>query len=142
MLQINSTLLLQMVNFVMLIWILNRLIFKSILRVAEERRKKTSETLSQALDVEVHTEQLKKRYESDVAESESRGLSERDAIIIQGRAQGGKILEEARLTSADDITNARKELEASMNEARRELKKLLINFSGKMVSKILGRSVS
>jgi len=51
-------------------------------------------------------------------------------------------LEEARLTSADDITNARKELEASMNEARRELKKLLINFSGKMVSKILGRSVS
>ena len=142
MLQINSTLLVQMVNFVMLIWILNRLIFKSILRVAEERRKKTSETLSQALDVEVHTEQLKKRYESDVAESESRGLSERDALIIQGRAQGEKILEEARLTSGDYIANARKELEASLNEVRRELKKLLISFSGEMVSKILGRAVS
>lgn len=141
MLQINSTLFFQIVNFLLLVWILNRLIFRPFLRVIEEREKKTLGARTQASDLELQAKDLKEKHESGMSEARSRGLSEKEVIRGQGKAKGERILGEARLKSSDCISSARRELEASVKEARRELVQLSIGYSQEMAAKILGRNV-
>jgi len=141
MLQINSTLLFQLVNFLLLVWILNRLIFRPFLKVIEEREERTIGARNKASDLTVQADDLEKEYEAEVSEARSHGLSEKEAMRIQGQVKRNKILGEARLKSADHISSARKELEANMEEARRELTQLSISHSKEMAAKVLGRNV-
>lgn len=141
MLQINSTLFFQIVNFLLLVWILNRLIFRPFLRVIEEREKKTLGARTQASDLELQAKDLKEKHESGMSEARSRGLSEKEVIRGQGKAKGERILGEARLKSVDHISSMKRELEASVKEARRELVQLSISHSQEMAAKILGRNV-
>ena len=75
MLQLNSTLFLQIINFLLLMWILNRLIFRPFLKMVEEREAKTLGARTQAGDLTVEAEDLKKKYESGVSESTSKGVT-------------------------------------------------------------------
>ena len=60
MLQLNSTLFLQIINFLLLMWILNRLLFRPFLKMVEEREAKTLGARTQAGDLTVEAEDLKK----------------------------------------------------------------------------------
>ena len=54
---------------------------------------------------------------------------------------GEGIVSETRTKSSDYISNARRDLEASVSEVRKELVQLSINFSEEMTGKILGRDI-
>ena len=141
MLQLNSTVFLQIVNFLLLLWILNRLIFRPFLKVVEEREERTRGARSQADDLAVKSEDLKGKYESGVSEATSQGVSYKEAQIRAGQTNGEKIVGEARMKNSDHIGSARRELQASVDEARKELAQVSINLSKEMTEKILGRTI-
>ncbi|MCK5012034.1 MAG: ATP synthase F0 subunit B [Deltaproteobacteria bacterium] len=141
MLQLNSTLFLQIINFLLLMWILNRLIFRPFLKMVEEREAKTLGARTQAGDLTVEAEDLKKKYESGVSEATSQGVSSKEMQRREGQSMGEGIVSETRTKSSDYISNARRDLEASVSEVRKELVQLSINFSEEMTGKILGRDI-
>jgi F-type H+-transporting ATPase subunit b len=141
MLQLNSTLFLQIINFLLLIWILNRLIFKPFLKTVEEREAKTLGTRTQAGDLTVEAEGLQNKYESGVSEATSQGVSYKEVQRREGQSVGEGIVSEARTKCSDYISNARRDLEASVSEVRKELVQMSINFSKEMTGKILGRDI-
>ena len=141
MLQLNSTLFLQIINFLLLMWILNRLIFRPFLKMVEEREAKTLGARTQAGDLTVEAEDLKKKYESGVSEATSQGVSSKEMQRREGQSIGEGIVNETRTKSSDYISNARRDLEASVSEVRKELVQLSISFSEEMTGKILGRDI-
>jgi F-type H+-transporting ATPase subunit b len=141
MLQIDSTLFLQIVNFLFLVWILNRLLFRPFLKVVEERVERTRGARTQAEDLAVKAEDLKGQYESGVSEAKSQGGSYKEAQIRAGQSDSEKIVGEARMKNSDHIGSARRELQASVEEARKELVQDSINLAKEMTEKILGRTI-
>jgi len=141
MLQINGTFFFQIINFLLLMWILNRLLFRPFLRVAEEREEKTMGSRMQADGLAVKAKDLKEQYESRVSEATSQGASYKEMQRREGLSVGEKIVDEARIKCSDHISSARRELEASVSEVRKELVQLSINFSKEMTEKILGRDI-
>lgn len=97
---IQPTLLIaQIVNFLIILFVLKKFFYKPIIKVLEDRKKRIEESLANA----------------DLIEQR---LTETDEKITQ-------ILEEARNNAQEIITNARSEAERIMEQAQNESKKTL-----------------
>jgi len=63
-----STFVLEIINFLVLVWILKRFLYKPVLKVIAKRRAAIEKTLTEARDKEKAAEELKTRYEGRVAQ--------------------------------------------------------------------------
>ena len=62
MISINATLILQVINIIILILILNRLMFRPILKLTRERVEYFRSTKNQIKELELETERLKEEF--------------------------------------------------------------------------------
>lgn len=139
-LQVNSTLFFQIVNFLVLIWILNKLLFRPFLDLVERRKEETEGTIKKADDTMNHVEYLKGTYNSNISEVTSAAAAMSEAERRAGRGEAERMLDEARASSAGYLANSRKELQAGMLEERKQIAGITIDLAGEMARKILGRN--
>ena len=59
-----STFVLEIINFLILIWILQRLFYKPVLAVIARRKQHIDKTLAEAQKLQEQAEQLRQRYEN------------------------------------------------------------------------------
>ena len=101
----------QVVNFLILLFILKKFLYKPILNVLEERKKKIEESLRNAEEIE--------RKLSEIAEKES-------AAILESAREGEKIIKEAGVAGGQIIEDANKEAEKIILRATNQAKQLMI----------------
>ncbi|WP_024873289.1 F0F1 ATP synthase subunit delta [Tolumonas lignilytica] len=65
-----TTFILEIINFLALVWILKRFLYQPVLATLAERRAGIERTLNEAKDKETHAETLKTQYESRLSEWE------------------------------------------------------------------------
>jgi F-type H+-transporting ATPase subunit b len=137
-LQINSTLFFQIVNFLLLIWILNKLMFRPFLDLVERRKEETEGTRKKAEDIMDRAESVKGTYNAGMSEAASEATALSDAQKKAGREEGERIMGEARSSSADYLDNARQELRAGLEQVRKQLAGQSAELAGEIAKKILG----
>lgn len=103
-------LLTQLINFVILAVILTKFLYKPILKLIDERRKKIEEGLTLAEKMKVKEDELRK---------------EREAVLDKAKDEGQKIIEEyktrGRKVEADIIAAASDDAKAIKEKTAREL---------------------
>jgi F-type H+-transporting ATPase subunit b len=139
-LQVNSTLFFQIVNFLLLIWILNKLLFRPFLDLVERRKEETEGTRKKAEDITDRAGRVKGTYEAGMSEAASAGTAMSEVERKAGREEGERMLDEARTSSAGYLTSSRKELQAGLDEVRKQIAVLSADLAGHMARKILGRN--
>jgi F-type H+-transporting ATPase subunit b len=139
-LQVNSTLFFQIINFLVLIWILNKLLFRPFLDLVERRKEETEGTRKKAADIMDHAEYLKGSYNANIAEATSAAAAMNEVQRKQGRGESERILDEARTGSSGYLTSSRRELQAGLDEVRKQIAGLSADLAGEMARKILGRN--
>jgi F-type H+-transporting ATPase subunit b len=137
-LQINSTLFIQIVNFLLLIWILNKLMFRPFLDLVERRKEETQGTRKKAEDIMDRAESVKGTYNASMSEAASEVAVLSDSQKKAGREEGERITGEARSSSAAYLDNARQELRAGLDQVRKELAGQSADLAGEIARKILG----
>ena len=126
----------QVVNFVLLIFILRYFLYQPILKILKERRERIQEGITRAEEAD---ERLK---QSAVHASEKLKDAERQSITMLHEAEGrakaeeARLLEEARRKEAAVFTNAEKLIEARAEEARRNVEKEAGSFVRKAIAKV------
>jgi len=140
MLQVNSTLFFQIGNFLALIWILNKLMFRPFLELVERRKEETDGARKKAEDIMDRAESVKGSYDEGIsaANSEAGALSEVQRKA--GREESERILDEARADSAGVLASSRQDLQAGLTEVRKQIAGLSVELAGEMTRKILGRN--
>jgi F-type H+-transporting ATPase subunit b len=98
-----STFTLEIINFLILVWILKRFLYRPVLKVINQRRTDIEKEMADALRVEAEAGELRQRCERELAQWEE----EKDAA--QARLREELAAERKRLTA---------ELEASIAEER------------------------
>lgn len=86
-------LLAQTVNFLVLLFILNKLLYKPLLKVLSERRKKIEQSLKNAEDIEKRLNDLSMEEQKRILKA----AQEAELIIKQAQEAGVQILEEAKV---------------------------------------------
>ena len=134
-------LLAQVVNFVILLYILKRFLYKPILKVLEERKKKIETSVKQSEEMQKRFDEITKKQTEilDKAKAESEQ-------IIEGAKNEAKILADQIQLNATNAGNERIkrtqqtleiEKQKMINEAKREIVDVVTSITEKIVQKNL-----
>ena len=141
MIHLDFSIVYQIILFLVLWVILNKLLFQPYLHLLNERERKTTGAQHDSTDLEHEGARLKAQYEEKFAQAQAAGYAAKDAIVQDGRQQREKILSQARDEAAGTLERVRNEVAGALEQERRLAAAEVGNVAGAMVAKLLGRTV-
>mgnify|MGYP000029303163 FL=1 len=141
MIELDGTLVLQFVNFMILLVVLNALLFKP-LRAALQARKETIESSkAKVQDIDEQVQAQITRYEAQLQEARQQGVQERSALRKTGQEEEVRILGEANRTAADKLQKITTQIQEEADSARQDLRSQTEALAKEIAGKVLGRAV-
>ena len=138
---INLTLVTQMLVFAIVIWIVMKFIWPIILGAMDEREKKIASGLAAAEQGQKDLSEAKSRAEDVVKEARTRAL----AIESQARTQANLIIEEARkaasLEGEKALASAKSQIELESNRARDALRGQVVSLAVAGAKRVLEKEI-
>ncbi len=141
MIDINVSLLFQLVNFIVLLIALNFILFKPIRQIMQEREQGISSSFGDAKAAQERTQSLLEQYNAAVAEAKQKAATTYNTIYQQGLDTQRDMISAERTKAGVILDKARTEIVSSANTARTDLKKEAERLSQEITSKLLGRAV-
>ena len=130
------------VGFALLIPVVNALIVQPVLKVVDEREDKIAGARRRAEKLERDADAVLARYEEEVRETREACDRDRRAHLDAARAQQTEIASEARSEAEREIAQSRRELDASLADARASLRGAAEQLARQAAERILGRTVA
>lgn len=141
MISIDLSLVYQIIGFFVLLFVLNRLLYKPVFNILKQREEKIEGTLKKAEETETHVEEGLADYEKRLREAAVKGHEERARLRAEGQEREKEILEAARNEANKELSSMRDDLKKSKQEALASLKEEAKNISKDIAEKILERKV-
>lgn len=138
---INASLLWQIANFLVLIFVLNVVLYKPIRGILKERAAKFAQ-LGAEINAGVEGAAAKaKELEDRRAESRRQGAQIREELKNEGRSKERDLIQAATKEMEESVAKVRAEIASEIGKAREELKAQVQTFGVELAQKILGRSI-
>lgn len=132
-----TTFILEIVNFLVLVWILKRFLYKPVLEVIARRRAGIEKTLADARDLQTHAEKLREQYEGRLADWEKERQQARDALAVELEAERRRRLDALQAELQQQREKAR-EIEARRQaDTVRELETAALQQSARFAARLL-----
>jgi F-type H+-transporting ATPase subunit b len=142
MISLDISILYQIILFVVLWLILNKVLFQPYLHLLDERERRTSGAEHDSADLEQEAARLRAQYEEKIAQAQAAGYAAKDRIVQDGRQQREKILAQAREEASRALERVRHEVAAALAQEKQLAAAEASVVAGEMVSKALGRKVA
>lgn len=138
---INLTLLFQMVFFVFFVWFTKKYVWTPIIGVLNERKTRIADGLA-AAEKGVKAEEVgHQKAEKLIADAKAQA----NEIIAKAEKRGNEIVEEAkdnaRVEGARIVSTARSEIDREINRAREDLRSRVAGLAVAGAQKILAREI-
>jgi F-type H+-transporting ATPase subunit b len=141
MVDINFTLLIQIINFLFLIWALNKFLYKPIRQVLSQRKQTISgleEGISQAEEGMLQKDAALK---AGLKEAREKGIKEKEAFEKEARQEEMKLIEKINEKARADLAEVQERILKETQSARNSLQKEIDGFADAISRKIVGRAV-
>jgi len=138
---IDYTMLIQMVNFLLLILILNQLLYKPILGIIDKRKKQIQDTEEEIKRLNQSVEERMAAYEEKLRQAKMDALEKKTEIIKEGAEQAKGLIEAAKSEIPGMMEKFHSEMNREVTEARNILTGQSKNISIEIAEKLLGRSL-
>jgi len=139
---IDFTIVIQFVNFFLLIFLLNMILYRPLRKLLEERRATIEGGHGRAQDLESQIEEKMARYQERLQEARSKGAQERATLRGEAQAEEAKLLGVAREKALEKIQQMNGKIADEASAARADLKKETEAMAAEVASKVLGRELS
>ncbi|BAT71673.1 F-type H+-transporting ATPase subunit b [Thermosulfidibacter takaii ABI70S6] len=141
MVELNYTILIQMVIFIALVLTLNKLLYQPIFKIMDERQKVVEGSLEEAKRLSQETERMLSEYESKLIEARQKAVQVVNQAKIQAQEEQKEALTRARKEFEQSLAELRSRLEEEKQQAREKLRQM-VNYLAILISeKILGRKL-
>jgi F-type H+-transporting ATPase subunit b len=137
-----ARLLVLLVFFALLIPVLDRLMFKPLLAVLEEREQRIEGARARAEEVARDAAELALRHENAVREVRTASNAERQRGLEQARQQHQAAVGEARRTAEREMAAARVDVRAAVEAARGQLRLDAAPLAREVAERLLGRKLA
>ncbi|RLC27364.1 MAG: hypothetical protein DRH56_02860 [Deltaproteobacteria bacterium] len=141
MLEINYTLFIQMVNFLILLFLLNIFLYKPIRKILVSRKEELDSLEQAVASYQSRARENEARIEESMVQARREGFAEKEMLRKEGLAEEKAVLAEAGAAVEKKLDQARSEVERKMSDVRKALEDQISQFSREVAEKILGRSV-
>lgn len=141
MINIDIVLLFQAVNFLLLLFLLNILLYKPIRKVIADRAAEVSASKEKTMSVDREVQEKMAQYEQKLHKVKTDANEERSAMLRAAREEEALLIGAARSEAADELAMIRESIEKEAVEAETYLKAQAVSLSQRIVEKVLGRGV-
>jgi F-type H+-transporting ATPase subunit b len=139
---LDKSVLLQMVIFAVLIVILKPLLFDPVLRIFALREERTEGEKQSARELQIRAGELLTQYENEVDRINRVAAEERDRARLETSKLEAEILNEARQVAQRVEEDGRARIEAEVSRLRTRLQQDSLVMARQIASKVLGREVA
>jgi F-type H+-transporting ATPase subunit b len=142
MIDIDWTLYAQIINFLLLVFLLNVVLFRPIRNALKARQAKM---LAQETEISALADQgrsLEDEIKEELAAARRAGAGAREALKQEGAQVEASLLEEVKRQVETEWATVEKKIKADMAKARASLKTQAQTFAQLLATKILGRELS
>ena len=141
MLKIDFSLIIQIANFLFLLFILNIILYRPIRKILGKRNDEMRSFQETIDDFRGKSERYDKELEENRVEARKTGLEEMNGLKGEGVEEGAGILQKASSSAEEKVGKAREGMRDTLEGVRKALESDVEGFSKELVEKILGRSV-
>lgn len=142
MVELNGTLLWQIVNFVILCAILGHFAYKPMLKVLDERKARIQNDLDSAASANADAQKLKESYEAQLRDAQVKAQEIVNKAVKEAQVQAQAQIDAARDAIAKEKEAASKQIERERMEALEDLKSQVAVLSCDIASKIISKNMT
>lgn len=141
MISIDGSIIIQIVNFIFLIWVLNIILYKPIRNVLLQRKERVAD-FEQSIEASRRdVEEKDEAFSLGIKEAKAKGLKEKEGLLQIASEEERKIIEKINEKAQADIANVRAKIAEDAESARKSLQQEVDTFADAIAQKILGRAV-
>ena len=141
MISFDWTLLLQAGNFLVLLFILNLLLYRPLVRIMDERQERIEGSHRKAGDLDKKIQERMEAYRAKLQDAKQTANEERGAMRKSASEEEAKILQEASRQASDRLQKVRNRVADEAETARKSLRSDADKLAHQVASKVLGRSI-
>lgn len=138
----DLTFLAQFVLFAAFVTLLKPLLFDPLLRVFEERERRTEGAKKEAREMDAAAGEILTRYEAELAKVHHEAGIEREKLRAETARLEAKIMAESRAETAQILEAGKARVAAEVAALRKELEQQKPELASQIASRIIGREMS
>jgi F-type H+-transporting ATPase subunit b len=139
--ELNLSFVIQLVNFGILVLVLNVFLYKPIRKILADRHQVIDSARQKTVSVDAEVQAKMAQYQARLHEAKAEAGARRAEALKQAQAEEAVVLGKARQQASDSLASIRDRVAKEATEARELLKKQAESLSGDICEKILGRSL-
>jgi F-type H+-transporting ATPase subunit b len=141
MINLDITLVIQMINFLLLLFVLNLILFRPIRKIIKERNQIVETFNSDITSLTGEAQASMEEFEEKILEAKKEGVGRVQSMKDEGEEAEVELIATTTQEVQARIEEARKKVASDIQDARTELQKQVQTFSVAVTEKILGRSI-
>lgn len=131
----------QIINFIVLIILLNFLLYRPIRKIISQRKEKI-----QGLELSIETAgdaavEKDKAFAQGIKDARVKGMREKDALLQEADEEEKRILEQINAKAQTELAEVRSKIAADVDTVKGALSKQVDAFANAISQKILGRNI-
>ena len=137
----DGSLIIQIANFLLIIWILNLILYRPIRNILRQRKEKIE---GLELRIETYNEDAQKKddaFASGIQEARTKGLKEKETLLQSAAEEEKQIIANQNTKAQAELVEIRKKIVKDAEAARASLQEKVDEFANDICQKILGRKV-
>lgn len=141
MVDIDATILIQLVIFLFMLVVLRKLLFQPVIRLIEARREATEGALAAAEELDKEADALNTQFNEKMVAVRASATTERDRLIEEARTKERKVAGKSRDEAHDIILKMRADTERIAEETRDKLSQDIADIAEMVAAKTLNRAL-
>ena len=137
----DGSVIIQIINFLFLIWILNLLLYKPIRKILTQRKEKIDGLELSIITSDKDALEKDEAFAAGIKEARAKGLREKDVLVQQALDEEKTIIADINRKAQAELAEIRGQIKKEAEVARESLQKEVDNFANQICQKIIGRAV-
>ena len=137
----DGSLLIQVVNFIFLIFILNIILYKPIRNVLIQRKEKIAGLEEGIETFDRDAVEKEDAFASGIKAARANGLEEKEVLLIAAAEEERKIIEKINKKAQADLAEVRGKIAKDAEEAKMSLLQEIDGFANAIGEKVLGKAI-
>lgn len=142
MVEINGTLLIQILNFIILVAILGHFCYKPLLKVMDDRTRRIQNDLDSAAADKADAAKLKESYEAQLKDAKAQAQEIVDKAVKEAKVQAQAQIDEAHAAIEKEKDQATRQIARERKEALDDLKSQVAALSCDIAAKIISKNMT
>ncbi|MGH7412525.1 MAG: F0F1 ATP synthase subunit B [Candidatus Methylomirabilis sp.] len=139
---LNMTLLIQVVNFLILIVLLHRFLYKPLTKFLATRAEGIRRSLEEARAAREAAAKAQQEYEGQIAATRREAATLREAALREVEEERQRLLKASRDEATRLVAEARAQIEQEVKRAKAELREEVIGLSLGVAERLISRSLT